>query len=75
MPKVYCAALDCAFVSEDGKCHAKSISLSDHSVVTMWEGRQRFNRCKTWQESEHAKELRKQIEPLLRKMQMGNETR
>ena len=62
MPKVYCAAIDCEFYKDDGKCHAKSIALSDHSIMTLWEGRQRFNKCKTYQQSQMARDIEKAFE-------------
>lgn len=57
MPKVYCAAMDCEFNGYEGKCHAKSIALADQSVMTLWEGRQRFNTCRTYQESQLSKDI------------------
>ena len=70
MPKVYCAAIDCAF-NNDGRCRAKEIELSDHSIMTMWQWRQRFNRCKTFEESQLSKDMRKVIEPLIeRRMEL-----
>ena len=57
MPKVYCAAMDCEFNDDDGKCHAKDIALSDHSIQTLWEGRQRYQKCKTYQKSKDAIEI------------------
>ena len=54
MPKVYCAAMDCEFNSDKGTCTAKSIALSANSVMTVWDGRQEFNKCKTYQKSEEA---------------------
>lgn len=55
MPNVYCAAMDCKFNGDDGKCHAKSIVLSANSIMTVWEGRQQFNKCKTYEESDRFK--------------------
>lgn len=57
MPKIFCAAIDCEFNGDDGKCHAKEIALSDHSIMTLWEGRQRFQKCKTYQKSREATEM------------------
>jgi len=45
MSKVVCADVGCRF-NDDGKCTAKKIELSWHSVVTLWDGRQEFQRCK-----------------------------
>lgn len=57
MPKIFCAAMDCEFNGDDGKCHAKEIALSDHSIMTLWEGRQRYRKCKTYQKSQAAAEM------------------
>ena len=57
MPKIFCAAMDCEFNGDDGKCHAKEIALSDHSIMTLWEGRQRYQKCKTYQKSQAATEM------------------
>ena len=57
MPKIFCAAMDCEFNGDDGKCHAKDVALSDHSIMTLWEGRQRYQKCKTYQKSRAAVEM------------------
>ena len=57
MPKIFCAAIDCEFNGDDGKCHAKKVALSDHSIMTLWEGRQRYQKCKTYQKSKAATEM------------------
>lgn len=57
MPKIFCAAIDCEFNGYDGKCHAKEVALSDHSIMTLWEGRQRYQKCKTYQKSQAATEM------------------
>lgn len=46
MSKVVCADVGCRFNDDNGKCTAKKIELSWHSVVTLWDGRQEFQRCK-----------------------------
>lgn len=66
--KIYCAALDCEYYRWDGRCTAKTVCLSDHSIMTVWDGRQRFQRCKTWQKSKQAIEMEERIKPLLEKM-------
>ena len=72
MPKVICAAIDCEF-NVDGKCHAKTICLSANSVMTMWEGRQEFNKCKTFQKSQQAKQIEEQIKPFLEMLRAYHE--
>lgn len=57
MPKIFCAAMDCEFNGDDGKCHAKEVALSDHSIMTLREGRQRYQKCKTYQKSRAAEEM------------------
>ena len=45
MPKVWCADDGCRF-NDRNLCRAKQIKLSWHSVVTVWDGRQEFHKCK-----------------------------
>ena len=66
--KIYCAAIDCEYYREDGRCTAKEVCLSDHSIMTVWEGRQRFQRCKTYQKSKEMAEMEKRFLPLMEKM-------
>jgi len=66
--KIFCAANDCEYYQENGRCGAKTVCLSDHYIMTVWEGRQRYQRCKTYQRSERSIELEKQFQPLLEKM-------
>jgi len=65
---IRCAAIDCEYINNHGYCTARHIDLSDHSVVTMWDGRQRFQRCGTWQKSEQAAELEEKMAALLEKL-------
>ena len=55
--KIWCAAIDCAYHRDDNRCTAKEINLSDHSIMTVHDGRQRFQRCKAFQKSEEAAEM------------------
>lgn len=67
--KIYCAAIDCAFYREkDGRCTADTVCFSDHSVMTVWEGRQRFQRCKTYQKSKEMAEMENRFLPMIEKM-------
>ena len=52
---VYCAALDCKYHSVTNRCTAKKIILSSHSVMTVWNGRQEFLKCKQYEMSEESK--------------------
>lgn len=65
MAKIYCADVGCCFNNEKGVCTAKKVALSWHSVMTVWEGRQEFNRCKTRQTSKKQRELEKRMEELI----------
>lgn len=57
MTKVYCADTSCEFCNEKGICTQKEIALSWQSICTVNEGRQEFNRCKTYQKSKRQIEL------------------
>ena len=52
---VYCAALECKYHSGTNRCTAKKITLSSHSVMTVWNGRQEFLKCKQYEMSEEYK--------------------
>lgn len=54
---VYCAALECKYHSDTNRCTAKKITLSSHSVMTVWNGRQEFLKCKQYEMSEEYKSL------------------
>ena len=60
--KIYCEASDCKFCNEKGVCTEKSIALSWHSVMTKWDGRQEFNRCKSYEMSDKAREYQELIQ-------------
>ena len=62
---VYCAAIDCKYHNKSNKCTAKRINLTDHSVMTVWEGRQRFARCQTYEMAEDYKSMADVITKLL----------
>ena len=66
--KIYCAAIDCEYCREDGRCQSKTVCLSDHSIATVWDGRQRFQRCKTYQKSKEMAEMENRFLPLIEKM-------
>ena len=68
MPKIYCADTSCEFCSDKGVCTAKKVSLSWHSVMTLWDGRQEFNRCKTYQKSKLSTELEQRFKEISQKM-------
>ena len=55
--KVICATVDCKH-NDKYLCTLDEISLSDHSIVTVWEGRQHFWRCKNYEENEQSKRIK-----------------
>ena len=65
MAKIYCADVGCAFNNDKGVCTAKKVALSWHSVMTVWEGRQEDQRCKTRETSKEHRELEKRREALI----------
>lgn len=75
MPKIFCAAMDCEFNGDDGKCHAKDVALSDHSIMTLWEGRQRYQKCKKYQKSQAAVEMERYIEAAIKQREANNGNR
>ena len=52
MPKVICAAVDCKYNDDKNCCTAKEICMSDHYIMTVWEGRQHFHRCEQYEMSD-----------------------
>lgn len=75
MPKIFCAAIDCEFNGYDGKCHAKEIALSDHSIMTLWEGRQQYQKCKTYQKLQAAIDYERFIEAAIKQREANNGNR
>lgn len=61
MPKVICAACDCKWNDMHNRCRAKQIHLADNYVMTVYDGRQHFNRCNEYELSKESKELLKQF--------------
>lgn len=54
---VYCAATDCKHNGNRNRCMANCVTLSWHSVMTLWEGRQEFCRCKSYEMSDESKRI------------------
>ena len=65
MTKVTCADNSCAYWKDD-KCTADKISLSWHSVQTVYGGRENFSKCKAYKESERYKELLRMLPETMR---------
>lgn len=68
MMSVYCAAIDCRYNGNKGRCTAKSIRLNDNIVHTLYDGVQRFNKCLMYVESDEYKDIRKKFGPVLNDM-------
>lgn len=58
---VYCAAADCKYSGSKNRCTAKQVTLSWHSVMTVWEGRQEFLQCRSYEMSDEAKRISEAI--------------
>lgn len=61
MTKIYCADVSCEFCNGKGVCTQKKVCLSFHSVVTFWNGRQEYNKCKSYKKSKKSIELERII--------------
>lgn len=70
MPKVICAACDCKWNDVNNRCRAKEIHLEDNHIMTVYDGRQHFNRCQDYEMSEQMKRLYEEFKRL-----MENDTR
>lgn len=64
MTKIYCADSSCKFLNDNGVCTEKTVTLGWSSVMTLNDGRKEFNKCKTHEKSDRAKELEKYFEKL-----------
>ena len=70
---VYCESIDCKYFSITNRCTAKRIDLSYHSVMTVWNGRQDYLKCKMYEQSEEAKRMLEQIRALMTAAQAEEE--
>ena len=64
--KVYCASQECKY-NDRNRCTADTISLSWHSALTVFDGRQEFLKCKQFEMTESLKRFEKQFIDLLQK--------
>ena len=69
MTKITCAENRCKYY-KNSRCTAKEINLTANSIMTLWEGRQDFNTCKTYEESEESKLMKEQINEFLKNKEM-----
>lgn len=68
--KIYCASIECEYNDpETGRCKAKTVCISSHSIMTVYDGRQDFHRCKTFQLSEQARQMKEAIEKMFKERQ------
>lgn len=63
---IYCASAECKYNSNTGRCTAKRVELSFHSVNTLWEGRQDFWKCKSYEMSEESKRIMDQFAKMMK---------
>ena len=58
---VYCASSECKYNSNTGRCTAKRVDLTWHSISTVWDGRQEFWKCKQYEKSAEYSEMEKRL--------------
>jgi hypothetical protein len=61
MPKVICAAVECIWNDVNNRCRAKEINLQDNYIMTLYEGRQHFNKCRNYEMSEESKRIMNEL--------------
>lgn len=66
MPKIYCADLICKY-NKNKKCSAKEVNLSASSIITLHNGRQEFNTCRTIEFSDEWIRLGQKIKNIINK--------
>ena len=64
MTKIYCADPTCKFCNSKGICMQPEISLSYNSVMTLWDGRQSFNKCKSYERSQRTIDMEQKLKDL-----------
>ena len=68
MPKIKCAAVECQYNSKDNYCTAdETVILTAHSVMTFWDGRQQFWKCKNFAVSDEYREIEEKFEEWVKK--------
>lgn len=55
MTTIHCACLNCDLNNQDGICQAESIILTHHSALTVYDGRQEFDKCMMYKEADGTK--------------------
>lgn len=61
MPKIWCAAIECKH-NKGNQCRAKEVNLTEGHLHTVHQGFKQVWGCRTYEESEDYKALRKMIE-------------
>lgn len=64
---IYCAAVECKYNGNRNRCTAKKVTLSSHSVMTVWQGRQEYLKCKSFELSEESKRIQELLESVAEK--------
>ena len=67
MTKVKCADLSCKYNNGRDMCQAREINLAWHSVMTMHDGRQEFNRCKAYEMSEQFRAMKAKVDEIVKR--------
>lgn len=66
--KIYCVDSSCAYNNDKGVCTAKKVTLSWHSVMTVHDGRQEYNRCKTREPGKRYLDIEKVAKEMMQKL-------
>lgn len=64
MSKVICAAVECKY-NKNAICKKREINLAAGNISTVHEGRQDVWRCKMYELSDFAKEIREKLKKVL----------
>ena len=65
MTKIKCPSGECIHNSDSNVCQAKSISLEWFSIMTKWEGRQEYWKCKEYELSDEYKVMAHQFKKIM----------
>lgn len=69
MPKVFCAAIECKYNSDEHLCTAEKIRLRDSYVHTVYQGFQHFNTCTNYEMGYEHKMMEEKFSELFKKME------
>ena len=65
MTKIVCAAVGCKYNDDDNVCTAPKVAMSEHSIMTLYDGRQHFWKCKQYEESGFSKAIKEQFAEMM----------